>query len=71
MKIEMSDITEFVLGNETKKVILERLFKSTSICMCCSKKDCPALNRELPNVLNTEDVLHAINLNEHFYKETE
>jgi len=55
--------------NEVKQLILSRLFTSSSICMCCSKRDCPALNRELPNTLDTDDVLHAINLNEHFFEE--
>lgn len=55
--------------NEVKQLILGRLFASSSICMCCSKRDCMAFNRQFPNALNIDDVLNAINLDEHFFKE--
>ena len=55
--------------NEVKQLILSRLLISSSICMCCGERDCVALNRNLSTVLDTEDVLHAINLDEHFFKE--
>ena len=55
--------------NKVKQLIISRLFVSSSICMCCGKRDCVALNRNLPTVLDTDDVLHAINLDESFFKE--
>ena len=55
--------------NKIKELILKRLYQSSSICLCCHKQNCVATNRKLPSTLDTDKVLKAINLDEHFFKE--
>lgn len=54
--------------NETTKIhVLDRLYKRASFCSFCGKKDCAHEgNRHLPTTLKLDDVLFAINLDNHY-----
>jgi len=59
------------MDEKTKATILDRLYRSSSICGFCGKKHCPHEgNLSLPDTLKTDDVLRAINLNGHYFKES-
>ena len=54
----------------TKKKIIERLFENCSVCMFCKKRGCAhGSNRTLPQTLDRDSVLKAINAGEYFFKE--
>ncbi len=56
--------------NALKNKILDRLYETSSICSICGEAKCMhGGNRRLTPMLDTDDVLKAINLNEYFYSE--
>ena len=58
------------MDNQTKEIIVNRLYEKAGICGHCGERRCPdAGYRKLPDTLNTDDVLQAINLDEHYYKD--
>ena len=58
------------MGNATKEKILDRLHETAAVCMTCGKRKCPhGGNTTLPETLDTDIVLRAINLDEYFFKE--
>jgi hypothetical protein len=53
-----------------KEIILNRLYKTSSICGHCGSKDCEHEgNRKLTETIHAADVIKAINLDEYFFKE--
>ncbi len=53
--------------NTVKENIMNRLYKRIGICAFCGKPQCAHDgNQHLPDVLNLDDVLRAINLDNHF-----
>lgn len=60
------------IENNIKKLVIDRLFNSLSICASCGRKNCTNHSyRTLPAQLNTMEVLRAINLDENYFKEPE
>ena len=57
------------MENKIKTKIIKRLHKTSGFCVSCGKKGCGHHNTILKGKIHFEEVLKAINLNEHFYKE--
>lgn len=58
------------MDNATKEKILDRLYEAAGVCMTCGKHKCQhGSNTTLPESLDVNTVLRAINLDEHFFKE--
>jgi len=58
------------MDNKTKDKIVSRLHNLVGVCMTCKKRDCGhGKNTMLPPRIDTDVILRAINLDEHFFKE--
>lgn len=54
---------------QMKEEILDRLHKIAGVCSVCKKKRCGHTSTTLPAVLKTDDVLRAINYDNHYAEE--
>jgi hypothetical protein len=60
------------MDNATKEKIIDRLHKAAGVCTTCGQRNCPHGGGEgttLPKMLDTDTVLHAINVGEYFFEE--
>ena len=58
------------MDNATKEKIVDRLHEMVGVCPTCGRHKCGhGSSTELPESVNTDDVLRAINLDEYFFKE--
>ena len=57
------------IDNDTKEIIIQRLYDHVGICGVCHKKDCRHENRVLPHTVSIDEILRAINLGEYYFQE--